>query len=420
MAIPKAGEQYIVVDGDRLWWIARDVYGSPWEYPRIVTANPHINGRGQAPDGSPLIFEGDILWIPEESVTEESEGTVVGSGQENYFLLTLNDEPVPVVSAELIRTMDTGSDKFTAVIDPDNITETAKKSLIPFSYAKCTVRISGELKLTGAVYEWQPSLSSNKRTITITGYSKTIDLVDSSVNPPYEEVNVSLVARANRICRDMGVKAIFESGADETFDKVTAGSGEKRFAHLAKLAKERGLLLSNTPSGNPIFLRANRVIDPIGSITESKEGALSFTANFNGRKRYSSYRIVGEAYDGSPTSRTVTDGSVNRPRYFVRKERRGDKGTLLTTAEWERSKALADALTMSIPVDSWKSDRDILWSENKYVTVTSKSLFIPNGVDLLIRNVRYKYESKKRTAILDVVPREVFTGEEIPDIWSIV
>lgn len=412
------GKNYHVEDGDRLWRIALDAYGDNWKYSLIVNANPQLNGRGLADDGSPLIFGGDVLWVP---VLQDSnfEDVSFANQQRDSFSLEINGELVAVESGELLITLDTGIDRADAVIDISSVSETIRKALLPFKYPDCKVRINGELMLSGCVYVVQPELSEKKKQKKITIYSYTADLFDSCCNPPYTQTGVSLKDRAYSLCRAIGLTPQFDTGISAFYDKLTSSDGEKRGEHLLKIAKMRGILLSCTAQGNPFFTKAIESGISVDSISEGEAGALEFSAEYDGRKRYSSYRIVSKAVKGEqPTTKTVIDSHVPRPRFFSRKESSADDGGVEDSADWERSKAVSYALSMSIPVDRWRDRSGKLWKPNTFIHVESKTLDIPQGVDLLIRRVSFKFETTGKTATLDVVPHQVFSGKEIPDIWE--
>jgi prophage tail gpP-like protein len=417
MSKARAGDQYTVVKDDWLSTIAGEAYGDINKWPLIAKANPQINGRGVAVDGSSLIFPDDVLWIPEDDSGEDDSPLTFAEQQKKSFSLTVNGELVPVITGSLVITMDTGSDEVEATVDMDKLSDSLRKALLPFKYPKCQVRINGELMLTGAIYKKSPAATKSKRIVKLTGYSNTADLIDSVMNPPYEESGVLLLNHAQRLVDDFGMKAVFYQGAQEYFDKITVRDGEKRFAHLLKLAKERGLLISCTPYGNPLFLKANTNKRPVETIEEGTAGALGFSSTYDGRKRFRSYRVVGKSVIGKAVTKTVTDPYVRRARFFSKKENRLDDDAE-KAALWERSKAIADALSMSIGYHKWTNKRGELWRDNTYVRVISPSLDLTNGVDLLIRRVKYNFTPAGKTVVLDVVPPEVFTGEEIPDIWS--
>ena len=417
----KAGSSHTVVENDWLSKLSGEAYGDIFKWNIIADANPQINGRGVAVDGSPLIFPGDVLWIPEEIFEDNFDDVLTESfaeQQEESFSIAINGENVAVIKGEFVKTMDTASDSVSFDIDPDGVTDTIREALKPFRYPLVTLKINGELQLTGYLYVVDSSVESDKRLKSCTVYSKTANLIDSSVNPPYEQRSVSLKGRAETLCRDLGISVTFAESDSKVWDKVTARSGQKRFDHLVSLAQERGLLISCTAEGGLLFHKANSDGVAVDALVEGEKGALSFSCVANGRERFSSYRITGKTIDKQPVSKTVVDEFVPVPRYFCKKMSRSSGGTVTTAAEWERSKAIADALSISTPVDRWSDKSGKLWSVNSFITVKSKTLDLESGTDLLIRRVKFSYSSSGKTAILDLVPKEVFLGGSITDIWS--
>lgn len=417
MSKPIPGQYYTVVKNDWLSTIARDAYYDLEKWVIIRDANPHIYGRGNAIDGSPLIFPDDELYIP-ELPEEEGDIQTFAQQQEMFFSLVVEGDMVPVETAELTEAMDAGADMFTATLDPDKLEARTRDFLKPYRYPKCRVSINGELRLTGYVYVIESAAQPNSRTLKITGYSKTKNLVDSVVNPPYEVTGTTLKKRANKLCSDLGLSPVFDFGADEVFDRITSREGEKRYAHLTTLARERGILVSCTAQGNPLFQRAAAAEKPIDALEEGQQGALGFSAKFDGTERFSSYRVVGANITGEPVTSTVPDSAVNLPRYTSEKMRRAANTSTKTAANWARSRAVAKALSLPITADSFVTREGKVWQKNKYVTLKSETLFLPDGYDLLIRRIKFVFKPDARTAVLDLVPREVFTEEAIPDIWS--
>ena len=68
---------YTVVANDSLTRISVKFYGSPSRWPEIVKANPQLGGRRKAADGSPYIYVGDVLIIPENDSGSNSVGEKV-------------------------------------------------------------------------------------------------------------------------------------------------------------------------------------------------------------------------------------------------------------------------------------------------------------------------------------------------------
>ncbi len=412
------GTHYLVKDGDCLWMMARSAYGDQWKYSLIVSANPQLNTRPKVPvDGSPVIYPNDSLFIPREIDLPISD-TFAGQ-QANDMAIIINNEPIAVIEAELLLTIDTGSDFLTCSVETGSLSQNHKNALKPYRYPDVKVYVGGVLRLSGRVYTVESSFTATGgKTKKLEIYSYTADLIDSHVLPPYAQNGVTLEQRAKTLCAPFGITPQFESGASERFGKIAAEKSEKRFDHLAKLAKMKKLLISCTPAGQPLFIRPGSNKKPIASLSEGDFKVLSWGAKFDGRERFSIYRIAGKSIKGSSTSATSADSSVPCCRIYCKTESSADSGSVDNFADWQRSKALADSMTMELSLDRWLDDSGKLWNVNRFATVISPSLDIPNGIDLLIKRVSFKYSTSGKTATLNVCPVECFTGDQIKNIWT--
>ena len=408
---------YTVVDGDRLYKLSRDAYGDQWLWKRILGANSQLNGRNLASDGSPLIYPGDKLWIPLYDTLTTDELFV--SVQKEIFVLLINGTAVPVTSAEFLTTIDTGTDHCSATIETESLPESVKNNLKPFRYPVAQVYIHGKLILTGKVYTVSPSLTEKGSIKKIDIYSHSADIIDSCVQPPYTQNSITLKSRALSLCAPFGLPPVFESGDGGRFDRITATKSEKIFDHLLKLARKKKLLVSCNEYGALYIFRPGSTTEPIETLNESDLGpVLSWEGSFNGRDRYSHYRVAGKSVKKVAPVSTVVDPSVPCYRLHCNSDSSADSGNVEESADWQRSKALADALSVTLPLDSWKTKSGEIWKPNRFVTVISKTLDIPNGVTLLIRRVTLKLDSDKLTATIDLCPKEVYTGDPVPDIWA--
>jgi prophage tail gpP-like protein len=252
------------------------------------------------------------------------------------------------------------------------------------------------------------------------GFSRTADLIDSSVKPPYEVKKVTLEDRARALVEPLEIKVNFEADADEPFDQVTAQPEDKIFTHLASLATQRNVLMSSTIRGDLVFYQAE-VGKPVGVITEELPPHQSIEATFDGRKRYSSYRVIGptpKRKAGNALEAFSADANVPRSRFMTTRANDATAGNIQSIADWKRSKQAADAMTIPFPVNSWYAPDGSLWRENTMVTVKSKTIFVPDGFDFLIKSVEYIYESAGTTAVLNLVPPQVYTGEPLEEPWA--
>lgn len=150
------------------------------------------------------------------------------------------------------------------------------------------------------------------------------------------------------------------------------------------------------------------------------EGTYPFTemsATFDGRARFANYKCLSTTPKKNKSATSV-DPSIpsGRIRTFTADE--GDDGDLQKAADWERSRAFGEAMSIPFPVPSWYAPNGELWQPNTLVTVVSPTLMIPDGVDFLIRSVEDQYERDGTRAVLNLVPPQLYTGEPIADLWA--
>jgi prophage tail gpP-like protein len=259
---------------------------------------------------------------------------------------------------------------------------------------------------------------------TLHVFSPTADAVDSTMQPPFEFSKMNIKQIADEIIAPLGISVeidpLVSLPADlAPFDRVTADANQTRFDFLAGLAKQRGLLISNTPQGSLKIWRANTAGAPVDSLEESMPPAREMSARFEGRKRYNVYQAVGRSpgRKARPKTATSKDDRVPRSRFYTFTSDETIGSDIQRAADWQRSKQIADSLTMDFPVSSWYNKTGNLWQENTIVTVKSQTLEVPNGFDFLIRAVEFAFETTGTTAVLSLVPPQAYTEQPIVEPW---
>lgn len=429
MPKPVAGRPYTIVPGDNLSRIAAAAYGNPREWKTIWKAN-----KSKLRSGDPnLIFPGEILWLPElePPVEEEAKDTVpdrLPNKDPDDFTIIVEGLEIPVVDGKAFRSIDTVAGGFTAVIpwDPTRQTDRNKELISkvkPYGYKPCECYLGGELVMSGRLYAVGASIGQGGVTLDLEGWGYTADLVDSTVRPPYEAKGVTLKQRAESLLEGFAIELDFQLDEDDPFDKVTIPPTDTAFNHLLELARQRKALVTSDSQGRLVITRANTDGGSVYSIEEGKRPLSQATIRFDGRARFNTYTAISQAPRkkgkniSAPTA-TAKDDIVPAARMyrFQADDAKGEK--LQEAADWERSRRLADGLTVSLPVDGWQvpGTKD-LWAPNTIVTLKSPSLFIPDGYDFLIQSVEYSFSPKGAVANLELVPPEVFTGEPVKEPW---
>lgn len=422
-----AGKPYTVVVGDTLTGISKQAYGEGSQWRMIWKANQTVLRSGD-PD---IIFPGEVINIPVNplsKIVETNDDDVTISGKDkDEMTIVIDGVELAIESGRVIRTMDTCADGWTASLswDPDN--SEMYDILRPTGYKRASVYLGNILVVDGLLYGQKFQLKSDRRSVDLTGWSYTADMIDSVIRPPYEQNKITLQDRAIELIEPLGIGINFEAtDADEQFARVTCGPEEKIFDHLASLAEQRKVLISSTRRGDALFWRANTDTKPVGTIEEDRPPYQSMEVNFNGRERFNVYTAIGQ----SPQKRgrkgkdkkligIAKDSAVPRTRFTAFNVTESTIGNIQNAADWKRSKQVATALNMTFPVDSWYSPENKLWEENTLVTVVSPSVYIKDGFDFLIRAVEYEFTGSGTTAILSLIPPQAYTGEEVDEPWAI-
>ncbi len=421
---PTPGHQYRVVGGDRITRISATAYGTQENARLIVGANPQLTGRPISLEDLPTIYAGDVLNIPliPANVALRNEGTkltIAGKTAEDFTLI-IDGLEIPVQSAKIVRTMDTAADGWTGRLawNPGDNKEIDRR-LLPYALPDASVYLGGNLQINGILYNVEPEMTVAGIVKNLEGFSFTADAIDSSVKSPYEKNNITLQQRAEEQIQHIGIRAIFESDGGGKFDRMTADPTDTIFGHLAKYARQRSILISSTVTGDMLFNQANVNGKPVGTLEETQPLPLDWSAKYDGRQRFNSYKVIGQSPGGVSKTATAIDENVPRSRFKTIEANDTIAGDIQGVADWQRSKQLADALTIPFPVSDWYDPGGNLWTPNTIVTIISPTLDVPQGFNFLIRAIEFDYSTRGRSAILSIIPPQVYTTEALPEPWRV-
>jgi prophage tail gpP-like protein len=394
------------------------------------------------------------------------------------FTLVIEDREMVITSARLMRTMDTGADAITASMawEP-GLDEKIDEITSPFSFSECAAYLGGELQSTGLLYNIDQIIEQNGSSKNLEIFTKTADIIDSTLVPPYEANNISLTDRCIQQCQPFGIDVVLGDGVnllqkrrmltggtvktrkemsadfvgsaalndilpinadyktietkgtykvtgesivreEQKFARVSGKQTDKIFAHLQKLAAQRGLLLSCTKYGDLLITKANTESETVGTIDEFNPMAESYKASYKGRNRFTLYRSLASSSKSDKTGQAsiASDDKVLTPRVLTFSGSNNLPGEALSAADWRKNKSAADAMTLPFPVNTWYAPNGKLWEPNTTVTIINPVIG-EKGFTFLIVKVEFIFDVNGVSANLNLKPPTVYTTGQIEEPW---
>ncbi len=418
-SLPVQGKQYVVAAGDTLQKISARAYGNAMKWSSIYRANLSTL-RSKNAD---LIYPGESLYIPPESEVAEAKavskaGRYAGRSKGEYILV-MDGREVPVKQGRFSQGIDLMAHSWTAEIA---WTPGADPWLDPRirrrSFTESELYLGAELVASGRLYGSEPVATPEGITRNLEFFSKTADLIDSSLSTAWSEIaGVTLKQIAAEIARALGYGLVFDIPAGKAFDLVQRKGNEKIGAYLQRLAAQRSLLVTTDAQSRIVFVQAITSGKPMASIEFGGTVSKEFRAKFDDRQLYASYYALGQSGDGKPVASVAKDPGVPGIRQLIFSADEVDAGTVSDAAAWRRSKAAGDAYSFPFPVGDWYAPSGERWKPNTLITARSAILDIPEATDFVIRRVEFEYGPGGRSATLNLTPPWALAGKEPPASW---
>lgn len=278
------------------------------------------------------------------------------------------------------------------------------------------LRIGDTLAITGYVDDSNEDYDASTHTVSVTGRSKTADLVDcAAVHKGGSIRGKDLRQVADLLCAPFGITvSLSEPGLDiGDASNVQIQDGESVFETLNAIARKEGVLLLTNAAGNLVLSRASS--EPKASLElRTAENIKRGTLRSSHRDRFSTYLLKGQA-PGSGTLKGVaaasmkyqtTDDTVTRYRPTVIVDSNTTLARMQQRAAWERNTRAGRALALTYDVQGWTNIYG-LWQPNTLLRVVDTFLGI--DAELLVTSVDLNRSlDSGRTARLELQPRETF------------
>lgn len=300
-----------------------------------------------------------------------------------------------------------------------------RQAFQPLAFPRVNAHVGEELVFTGRVKDVQPQVEPSSSSLAVTAYALPNDLTEVCApveSWPLEFSGLDLGQIALRLVTPtLGIAAVFEGAVGAKFGKVRCEPGNPIHQFLVELAKQRGFVLGDLPSGDLVF----RSEAPTGAPVARLEGQplVKVTAAFSPSSWFS--RITGCA---SKKVGGVGSQFSEFNALYASSDPRNVTITLGDTESADVPKAVKAAIGRMVAgvvrytvedLPTWRDPRGALWRPNTTVTLLAPEAMVYRETELLIRSVRFVQTPEAETASLELVLPGTFGGElpkELP--WA--
>lgn len=286
----------------------------------------------------------------------------------------------------------------------------------------CTVKIGGDLVITGYVDRYRPSITGEFHGIEILGRSKSQDMVDCAAEWDGGQIKGSSVLQiAQKLAKPYGIQVKGDVDTGPPLPQFNLTIGESPYAIVERLARYRGLIIYDQSDGSMVLAQAGK--DKMGSGFKQGENIQRGVAEYSMDGRFSEIEAFITAVDtfsdlGSQGNllATAKDPGVPRHRLRVVISEGGALGNDVAEkrAKWEVARRAGRSYSATIVCDSWRDSAGKLWTPNATVPIDAPALKLPKGTVWVISQVSFRRNQREGTlAEVTVMPKDAFLPEPI-------
>lgn len=279
----------------------------------------------------------------------------------------------------------------------------------------CQILIGNDVVLTGYVDSVNILHNATDHQIVVAGRSKTQDLIDCGVVPPWTDIsNQTIVQVANTLAEPYGVAIVDALGAEtDVIPKLGPNPGDTVFAVIEKAARIKGALVTDDAQGRLVLTRAGKA----RATTALKLGdnVLGGNATFDHKERFRQYEVRGQDTGSNHKQGTaitepkavVEDQTVRRPRTkYIVEESLIDLNRAQQRARWEAAVSAGKSISVTFTLHGWRQRDGSLWEPNTLIRVDDPLLTIHR--DLLVVEVVYSKDEQGTLSTLTLTPKEAY------------
>lgn len=393
--------------GDTFEAVARKVYGDERRARLIAQANPGV---------SEPLAPGTVLSTPPAPGVPADKIPQAPTATGNEVALLIDGRRFRFWSdMRITRSLDAMDlVEFNAPFEAD--APGFRETFRPFSYKPLDVTVGGVPLFTGTLVGIMPDLANDQKTIGVSGYSRPGVLNDCTAPAsayPIEFNGLDLKAIAAALCEPFGVAVVFTGPVGSAFGRAAVEPGATVLSFLSDLARQRGLVVSSTPTGELLFQQSVQVGQPVAVLQQGASPVLGVTPSFSPQQYYSHITGLEAVRVGTQGSQfTVRNphlaGTV-RPMTFSAPDVEG--GDITDAVQAKAGRMYGNMAAYAVQVSSWRDPQGNLWAPNTTVSLEAPGAMVYSAYEFVVRSVRFDRAGSSESAELDLVLPGSFSGQ---------
>lgn len=288
---------------------------------------------------------------------------------------------------------------------------------------ECLVKVDGKLFITGYIFAIKDSEKSDQYTITVSGHSKSMDVVHSTTKSLSIKGGLSLGDAVDLILKDInsGLKVVDKSKQFFTENEsLSTEFGDNAFEVIAQYCRKKQVLLTDNEKGNILLTRGEEKFSGLVIRNTERGNVIQSSAFEDSSGLFSEYHVKSQLNnsllnlggDIDPKSATnqdgiVSDRNIRSSRVMrVQAESSSTNEMCEDRAAWMYAMRLSRARGVQYTL-SGHSQNGVIYRKGETIKVEDERRGI--NENWLIKSVEYNQnnedsETGGNTTIINVVP----------------
>jgi len=415
-----------VQQGDTLGAIAIRYLGGSSKWTRITGANPQLSNRKRAADGSPFIYPGDTLIIPEDQTESRpasaaTKTPIVLSDKEQDVSIILDGQKFTGFTAYTLTLSYDSFDTFSFSAPHDPEIKELREVITPFAFKPCEVYYNDVLMFKGTLLTPDPELTDTSSEITLQGYPLCGVLNDCMVPPtkyPLQCMGINMKGIADAACEPYSIPVIFDGEVGPNFTEVSIEPTDKILDFLTRLAKQRNLLFTNNEKGQLVFFNP-KTEKAFVSFVEGKSPLISVKPKFSAQDFFSHITGFGKTDAEYPSLSYTFENKYLINKGIMRHqsltiEDSENISDLENAVKAHAGRMFADCVNFELLCENHVNENGEVFQKGMNVCVSSPSAMILRETNFIARTIKLARTTEGKTSTLSLVLPGSYTGE-IPE-----